>query len=146
MMPEERSELRVKCWDLRIMGLTYERIGRKVGISNAQARRYCMEQMEVLEHDKREELRTIELERLDRLQEAAHRVLEGSSGHPDVLLKAIDRSLRISESRRRFLGLDDAPDDDTPSRSAAELELDRLLREAAERIRAEEERIKGGNW
>ena len=51
-----------------------------------------------------EELRTLELERLDSLYATVTAIIE--TGSPKDVLNAIDRALRIMERRSKLLGLD----------------------------------------
>jgi len=127
---EEASERRLQALELRKAGQGYRAIGAQLGISEAQAHRdvkAALVRLAELELESADELRTMELARLDTLQVAAMRVL--LSTHPLVSggkvlsrftsdgeaigltddgprLAAIDRLLRISESRRKLLGLD----------------------------------------
>lgn len=108
---------------LRAMGYTFERIAAEVGY-DSRATAYAAVQR-VLRETVREagdELRTLELERLDAMQAAAVEVLERRhvtvsngkviqlGGEPleddGPVLAAIDRMIRIQERRARLLGLD----------------------------------------
>ncbi|MFD3802634.1 hypothetical protein ACFWTC_03175 [Streptomyces sp. NPDC058619] len=119
----DAAEKRAHAARLRAMGWSYERIAKEVGYACRGSAYNAVKQ--VLEETVREagdELRQLERERLDRMSEAAWEVLERqhvvvSNGRvvdlngaplPDdaPVLQAIDRLLRISESRRKLVGLD----------------------------------------
>lgn len=109
---------------LRSRGLTYRQIAAELNIdvSNAHAavKRVLAETVEEVGS----EVRQLELERLDTMQQAVMDVLERQhvtvsqgrvvslDGSPILddgpILAAIDRLLKISESRRKLLGLDAA--------------------------------------
>lgn len=118
---------------LRSQGWTYERIADHLGYTDkSNARRAIEKVLKSTVQEAGDELRKIERERLDRLAEAAWAVLERqhvtvSNGRivslngeplPDdgPVLQAIDRLLRISESRRKLEGLD------APSRVSVDAE------------------------
>ncbi len=127
---EAAADRRVRALELRKAGASYRAIGRELDISEAQAHRdvkAALAKLAELEQASAEEYRTMELLRLDGLALAASRIL--TSPHPLVSggkvlsgftgkgmaigltddgpkLAAIDRLLRISESRRKLLGLD----------------------------------------
>jgi len=87
--------------ELRKAGVTFEQIATRLGFSDRGAayKAICRALEETLT-EPAEELRTLETERLDRLLLAVWKpALEGD-------LKAVDRVLRILESRRKLLGLD----------------------------------------
>lgn len=118
---------------LRAKGWQFDRIATELGFaSKAEAYRACQRVLKETVQEAGEELRQMERERLDRLSEAAWEVLERqhvtvSNGRiislngeplPDdgPVLGAIDRLLRISESRRKLEGLD------APSRVSVDAE------------------------
>lgn len=111
--------------ELRTAGLTNAQISDEIGVDERTARRYVQEALALLakhtEHDAAN-LRALELERLDKLQRAAERVLarrhvkvsgnglvicEGKPLEDDApTLRAIETLVKISESRRKLLGID----------------------------------------
>lgn len=127
---EDMAERRVKAFELRKVGYSYRQIGRALGVSGKTAHADVQAVLAELAEQRIEraaEYVTMELERLDQLTLAAARVLQAthpfisggkvvsrftSDGVPIGLtddgprLQAIDRLLRISESRRKLLGLD----------------------------------------
>ncbi|MFJ1698176.1 hypothetical protein ACIOHC_24175 [Streptomyces sp. NPDC088252] len=109
--------------DLRSKGWTYPRIAEHLGYNHrADAYNAVQRVLKETVREAGEELRTLELERLDALYVAASEVLERehvtvSNGRvvdlhgapiPDdgPVLAAIDRLLKIQERRARLLGLD----------------------------------------
>jgi hypothetical protein len=131
---EGAAERRLQSFDLRKAGLSYRAIGGVLGISEAQAHRdvqATLASLAELEQGKAEEYRALELARLDDLMLAATRILRAThplvsggkvlsgfteEGKPIGLtddgpkLAAIAELRRISESRRKLLGLDAQPD------------------------------------
>ncbi|MER6103609.1 hypothetical protein ABT115_15125 [Streptomyces sp. NPDC001832] len=108
---------------LRSKGWTYPRIAAELGYNHrADAYNAVQRVLKETVREAGENVRTLELERLDRLEAAANEVLERehvtvSNGRivsldgaplPDdgPVLAAIDRLLKIQERRARLLGLD----------------------------------------
>ncbi|MFH9368081.1 hypothetical protein ACH4K8_20665 [Streptomyces anulatus] len=134
---------------LRTQGWTYQRIADHVGFKQrADAYNAVKRVLDATVREAGEDIRALELERLDRLEAAANGVLERehvtvSNGRVVVLhetplpddgpvLAAIDRLLKIQERRARLLGLD-APTKQnisiSPERAAA---LEQLVEELGE--------------
>lgn len=116
---------RQRCLELRVAGLSCAQIGREVGIDESTAARHVREalaQLATMKLEDAEHLRELELERLDKLQRAAERVLAKSHVYVNAgkivfdgdvkliddgpVLAAIDRLVRIAESRRKLMGID----------------------------------------
>ncbi|MEV6081122.1 hypothetical protein AB0L80_39430 [Streptomyces sp. NPDC052069] len=135
--------------ELRSKGWTYPRIAAELGYGHrADAYNAVKKVLEDTVREAGENVRALELERLDRLEAAANEVLERehvtvSNGRvidlngaplPDdgPVLAAIDRLLKIQERRARLLGLD-APTKQaisiSPERAAA---LEQLVEELGE--------------
>lgn len=89
--------------DLRIKGLSYRRIAETMLVSTPTAFRYVQSAQASLREairEKAEELRDLELARLDALTETYHpRAVEG-----DMAAAAL--CIKVSESRRKLLGID----------------------------------------
>ncbi|WP_327333709.1 hypothetical protein [Streptomyces anulatus] len=134
---------------LRSLGWTYQRIADHLGWANkGDAHHAVSKVLRDTVQEAGDELRALELTRLDRLEIAANEVLErehvtvsngrivvlGESPLPDdaPVLAAIDRLLKIQERRARLLGLD-APTKQnisiSPERAAA---LEQLVEELGE--------------
>lgn len=100
---ERRTKARmraVQALNLRAGGLTYQRIGDKMGISTSYARELVERALERSESRAVDEYRDMENLRLDTAQAAIWPgVLRGDLQH-------VDRFLRISERRSKLNGLD----------------------------------------
>lgn len=102
---EGAIERRQTAFELRKNGVTYRQIGQRLGVSETQAFKdvqAVVARLKELELEGLEDYRRLELERLDTALVAI--VLQVRNGH----LGAIDRWIRLSESRRKLLGLDSA--------------------------------------
>jgi hypothetical protein len=116
---------RQQCLEYRTMGKTYAQIGSLVGIDASTAYRHVQEALRELAEERKstaDELRTLELERLDKLIRATEDILAKFhivvntkgvveyGGDPleddGPALVAIGRLQSLSESRRKLLGLD----------------------------------------
>ena len=97
------AERRSRALELRKMGLTYQSIGKALGVSATQARRDVKRTLKKRgKHDQNHvaEQRQLELERVEMvLTSLAIKVRDGDTA-------AIDRWLKASDIRRRLLGLD----------------------------------------
>lgn len=102
---EGAIERRQTAFELRKNGVPFRQIADRLGISEAQAFKdvqAVIHRLKELELEQLEDYRRIELERLDiAILAIASQV---RSGH----LGAIDRWIRLSESRRKLLGVDEA--------------------------------------
>jgi len=100
---------RIRALNLRLAGLTYERIADELGYSTASAARdLILRALDAANHHQVEALRTLENERLDRAQAAIWPTI---IGRPDEVgfddrNKAVSTFIRISERRARLNGLD----------------------------------------
>ncbi len=94
---------RIEALELRAKGWSYKKMGDYLGVSDSTARNYYMtqlEQVKVLGDQETEDHIALELVRLDYLLDR----LEGAIETGDE--KAINTAIRLSESRRKLLGLD----------------------------------------
>lgn len=117
----EAKERALKALELRKKGFRYEQIAQQLGYSNrGSAHKAVMRELNLLAKECREEaaqVRDLELQRLDDLFLAAWKAIADGSE------SAIDRALRVSESRRKLMGLDAAQKVDV--NGIAELHFDR---------------------
>ena len=117
----EAKERAKKALELRKKGMRYEAIAQTLGYSSrGNAHKAVMKELELLAKECREEaaqVRDLELQRLDDLFLAAWKAIADGSE------SAIDRALRVSESRRKLMGLDAAQKVDV--NGIAELHFDR---------------------
>lgn len=100
---EVAAERRQRAMELRKQGKTYRAIAKDLGIGEAQAYRDVSAVIKVINQRSQEtaiEHQRLELERLEMAMEAIATQVE--KGH----LGAVDRWLRLCESRRKLLGLD----------------------------------------
>ena len=108
---EAAAARRVAAVQLRMAGASYRTIAQKLGVSHVQAFkdvRAALKTTRVELTETTEEMITLEYARLEAATLAiAERVMKGD-------LKAIDCWIRLSESRRRLLGLD-APNKIAPT-------------------------------
>ncbi|KUG14537.1 hypothetical protein ASZ90_015822 [hydrocarbon metagenome] len=94
-----------KALSLRMEGRNYRDIAAAVGVSLAQAHRYVSAGLEELREKNREiaeDVKVLELERLDNLFKHAYQAVE------DGEIRAIDQALKCMDRRARLLGLDAA--------------------------------------
>lgn len=98
-------EVQLKALQYRRLGLSYADIGKQLGISNSTAYEYvskALEETRKLASDTAEEVKQLELERLDKM------LLGCIDGAYKGNLKNIETVLRIQERRAKYLGLDAA--------------------------------------
>lgn len=97
------AELEEECLRLRREGLTHRQIAARLGVAPSTAYkrvRHGLDEINQRNVESAEQLRTMELARLDELQNAIwERATEGE-------LRAIDAVLRIMERRAKLVGLD----------------------------------------
>lgn len=96
----EEAELTRQCLELRVAGATLEEIGRVVDLHKSNVSRRIKAALASIPAAGAEELRTMENQRLDRMQKAIwNQVRQGHLG-------AVDRAIKISERRARLNGID----------------------------------------
>lgn len=94
------ADLTRQCLELRVAGATLEEIGRAVDLHKSNVSRRIKAALADIPAAEAEALRSMENERLDRMQKAIwNQVRQGHLG-------AVDRAIRISERRSRLNGLD----------------------------------------
>ena len=100
------QERRLAALKWRKMGLSYEKIAEKLGVSSMTVGydiRYCLKELVELTAQETDEYRQLEVERLDKMIEVCMIQIEaGGNG----ALWAIDRAITIADRRAKFLGLD----------------------------------------
>lgn len=95
------AEKKVAALRLRAAGASRDDIAAELGVHPVTAWRYIRDAIVELPREPAEEVRTLELERLDAMQAALWPMaLRGE-------VQAIDRVLKIMERRARYLGLDE---------------------------------------
>lgn len=104
----QSAEFVERATDLRLRGLTYERIARQLDCSIEGARQAVLRGMERIRSNTEEmatELRHQETARLDRISETLTGIAERATDE-STALAVVDRLLRVQERRARLLGLD----------------------------------------
>lgn len=98
-----QAELDAEAAHLRAQGLTYRQIGQRQGCNQSSAYQRVQRALAAVPVEAVEELRRVELERLDLLLE---KVMTKAVSEDKGFLFAVDRALAIAERRSRLLGLD----------------------------------------
>jgi AcrR family transcriptional regulator len=103
---EDMAERRLKAFDLRKAGASYRQIARKLGVSPQTIHEDVKAVLAELAEQRLSsaaEYVQVELERLDMAQLALYQHLD--SGDPGI----VNAWVKVSESRRKLLGLDQLP-------------------------------------
>ncbi len=103
---EDAAERRLKAIELRKCGASYRQIGRKLGVSGKTAHediQAVLSELSALRLASAADYVALEMERLDAAQLALYQHLD--SGDPQI----INSWVKVSESRRKLLGLDAQP-------------------------------------
>jgi hypothetical protein len=152
-----RSAERSQAYELRLRGRTLRQIADDMGCSTGKVQDLLREEIKLREDPLVDKVRQFELDRLDGYQQACMYVLDNpgvpvrdeASGVLHVIvddrkiLNAIDRLVRISESRRKLLGID-APIKthvEVTETTQQDLEIQELIREAQVRAAAGKAKI-----
>ena len=91
--------------EYRVSGFTYRQIAAQLGVSEKTAYydvQGSIDNIEAIKSEKAEQIREMELIRLDRMTAALHKAVNAGD------VKAIGQQVRIMERRSRMLGLDAA--------------------------------------
>jgi hypothetical protein len=156
------AEEALRCFQLRLRGLSYRTIAAETGMSAATVYRRVEEHLSATVTPAADAVRAMELERLDDLAARTYAVLVGE--HPLVqngrviyqddvpvrdprpVLGAVDRLIRIQERRARLLGLDmPARMDATVHKVGPEdIELTQLINEAKAKVEKDEAMLRLG--
>lgn len=96
----DRAERKRNALELRLAGASYRDIAQALEVSPATALQDCKEALADIPAQQADEMRTVELSRLDRLQRAVWpRAIKGD-------LQAVDRAIKIIDRRAKLFGLD----------------------------------------
>lgn len=158
-----RTAQREQAYELRLRGRTLRQIAGDMGISHSTVHDLLREEIDNRLDPLKDQYLQYELDRLDHMQQAAVALLEnpgkqvlapGPDGElitwvimdHDRINKAINTLVRISESRRKLIGLD-APvkvqgDLTVTETTQEDLELQELVRDAKARAAAQAEKIR----
>jgi hypothetical protein len=168
-----RTAEREQAYDLRIRGLTHRQIADRMGIATSKVQTLLREEIANRLDPLKDQYLQYELDRLDHMQQAVLAVIDNPgtvvhvaefTGELDKngarkfvmvpvlimddkkILGAVDRLIRISESRRKLCGLDapvrSAVDVTVTETTQEDLELAELLREAKARAAASADKIR----
>jgi DNA-binding transcriptional MerR regulator len=111
------AEQRRQALELRKAGYGYEEIARALGLYDAsRAHKVVQAALKATYREPADEVRKLELERLDRLTRAIWTRAIGGDG------ESIDRVLRLMQRRAKYLGLDLSTDEPTPPRNGGSKE------------------------
>jgi hypothetical protein len=97
----ERASRRLEAFTLRRQGQSFESIGQHLGVSPQTVSLWVREAVRAMPKEERDDLRDMELARLDAALVPVMRLVVGGD------LFAVDRMLRIMERRARYLNLDE---------------------------------------
>ena len=123
------AEKRAEALELRAMGYSYQAIADEVGYgSRGAAHKAVAQELRNIPREAAEQAREMELGRLDDLQMAA---MNGAMAGD---LFAIDRVVKIIESRARLRGLYTLPDNSDPGAEQARQALIGFLQVASETV------------
>ena len=104
-----RALLRRRILKLYLAGNSYGEIADKVEVSKATVGRYFKEVMEEVKRDTledAEEIRAIELLRLDSIIRANEKIMNDPDARPSEIKGASEVILKTQERRTKYLGLD----------------------------------------
>ena len=120
--PAQRADMRAKAYALSLKGMSNVAIGDELGVSRETIRTLLAEYIAEISVPIAEKARAVELDKLDRLEAVAWKVLDDRhiafqhgkvvvlDGKPiedvEPVFKSMDRIVKISERRSRYLGLD----------------------------------------
>jgi DNA-binding transcriptional MerR regulator len=112
-----KAERRRQALELRKAGFSFPEIARALGMCDAAgAYRLIQSALKETLREPADEVRKLELERLDRLTRAIWQRAVGGDG------ESIDRVLRLMQRRAKYLGLDLSTDEPTPPRNGGNKE------------------------
>lgn len=121
----ERAERKKNALELRLAGASYRDIAQALNCSVGTATNDCKEALAEIPMQQADEMRTVELSRLDRLQRAVWpSAVKGN-------LEAVDRAIKIIDRRAKLFGLD-APQQVQITANDVDLDaaVDKMLRVA----------------
>lgn len=140
---EDLQMRRVRALELRVQGYGYREIGVELGVSAYCAHQDVKHELSNREGEAVEKARQVEEARLDLILLRAMHVVQDSTDKPELMLKAVDRVIRVINQRAILLGLN-VPTQVNVSvteLSQADVELQELLAEAEARNAVVREQI-----
>jgi hypothetical protein len=136
------AEEQVRCYELKLSGLSYLRISGETGLSVGTVHNRIQARSAQRVDPLAEEHRAIELDRLDRWLEKLDAQIQAG----EAVARNVEVAVKVSERRSKLLGMDSADklEVTTTEVTQADLELAELLREAKARNAAQESALGSG--
>lgn len=95
-----RHEQVMKAYELRLQGVAYKDIAKELGVAHGTVWKWVKAELERTASEPREEVRKLEVERLDYLYSKLQKRIENGDD------KAINSALKVMDRRAKLLGLD----------------------------------------
>lgn len=137
----EVAEQQVRCYELRLTGMSLDKIAAETHLSKGTVHNRIQAEIQAKVLPLADEVRKLELDRLDRwLAKLDEQITAG-----ETVPRCVEVAVKVSERRARLLGID-APQQleaTVTEVSQADLEFQELLREARTRVAVEEQRLGG---
>ena len=136
------AEKKAEAFRLRKLGHSYSQIAEAIGVSITTAHRYVKREIEALIKEPAEEVRKLELERLDYLLDRTLQALDRDGSDES---KLVPTALRVMERRAKLLGLDAPVKAEVAVTEVTrdDLELTELINEQRAKVAAEESALRG---
>ena len=112
--------------EMRTRGMTYREIGEALGVNPASAHRMVSRALARVPAEAVNDLRALNLLRLEELWRRLGGILEDAADDPDRQLRTIDRMMAVMERTARLMGLD------APPKRVVAVVTDELLEELIE--------------
>ena len=125
--------------EMRTRGMTYREIGESLGVNPASAHRMVSRALARVPAEAVNDLRALNLLRLEELWRRLGGILEDAADDPDRQLRTIDRMLAVMIREASLMGLD-APPKRVVAVVTDEL-LEKLIEEEQRALEAEQERL-----
>ncbi len=125
--------------EMRTRGMTYREIGEALGVNPASAHRMVSRALARVPAEAVNDLRALNLFRLEELWRRLGEILEDAADNPDLQLRTIDRMLAVMIREASLMGLDSPP-----KRVVAVVTdelLEKLIEEEQRALEAEQERL-----
>lgn len=103
----EAAQRRADIWRMRCEAMTQAEIAKAMGITQQRVSEILSEAAREITQQASEELRKVELDKLDKLEQTAHSIVERfREADPATVLGALDRLLKVQQRRAALAGLD----------------------------------------
>lgn len=127
-----------RCVEMRRDGRSYREIADEMDLSVSTVHRHVRRALKRIVAEPSEEVRALEVERLDKMLAKCMDLID--EGSPSMALQAMDRAIRLVETRARLLGLNAAVKVDHRVTDAVDAQIEALAGELSrlhERVDAE---------